>query len=52
MFNSVKRRYLCLENVNTFSLFDLTNIFNKNLFKILEPLVICGAEHIENCEVF
>lgn len=52
MFASVARRFLVLENVNIYSMLDLVSVANRNLLEILEPLVISGAEHIENCEVF
>lgn len=51
MFASVARRFLFLDSVNIFSMLDLVSVANKNLLEVLEPLVICGTEHIENCIV-
>lgn len=49
MFTSVPNHYLTAFDV--FSLSDLENIENGELFRLIHPLVQYGQLHIENCEV-
>lgn len=51
MFVSIPKRFLCLENIDVFSMMDFLSIANKNLIEIFEPIVYFGAQHIENCFV-
>lgn len=49
MFTSIPRRYITLEESETYSIMDFINVESGNMVEMLEPLVYCGKIHIEGC---
>ncbi|TKR82352.1 hypothetical protein L596_016091 [Steinernema carpocapsae] len=49
MFTSLPSRYLVLNQVDIYTLADLEQVYNKNLFQSLEPVVEYGKLHVESC---
>lgn len=49
MFASVPRHILC--DADAYSMADLENAHNGDLFRLIEPLVRYGQCHVEGCEV-
>ena len=48
-FTSIPSRFLCLEEVDVYSVLDFEAIESGNLVEMLEPIVACGKLHIEGC---